>query len=80
MPIHTHHSTKGLEPEGVRKAAQQLIASIVMDDRFADYRAEAGHSVGEPPGNLAAMQRQVGASSSLSHQVESLQAPRSMLS
>jgi hypothetical protein len=33
-------------------------------DRLTDNRAKAGHSVGEPPGNLPVMQRQVRGSSS----------------
>jgi hypothetical protein len=50
------------------EAAQQFVATVVMNDRFADNRAKAGHPVGEPPGNLPAMQRQVGAPCPLSHQ------------
>jgi hypothetical protein len=50
------------------EAAQQLIASVMMNDCFTDDRAKAGHSVGEPTGNLTAMQRQVGAPHSLRHQ------------
>jgi hypothetical protein len=78
MPVHSHHRPKGLEPKRVRKAAQQLVAPIVMDDRFADHRAEAGHSVGEPSRNLPAMQRHVGAASSVSHRSARLQAPLSL--
>jgi hypothetical protein len=51
----------------VREAAQQLLAPMVMDDRFADHSAEASHSVGEPSWDLTAMQRQVRTARSLSH-------------
>jgi hypothetical protein len=40
----------------------------MMNDCFADNRAKTGHSVGEPPGNLPAMQRQIGAPCPLRHQ------------
>jgi len=72
MPIHAHHGAERLEPERVRQAAQQLLAPIVMDDRFADHSAEASHSVGEPSWDLTAMQRQVGAASPLSHRSDPL--------
>jgi hypothetical protein len=68
MPVHAHHGSERLEPEWVREAPQQLIAAVMMDNRFADNRAEAGHSVGEPLGNLPSVQRQVGGSSPLGHQ------------
>jgi hypothetical protein len=68
MPVHTHNGAERLEPEWVREAPQQLIAAVMMDNRFADNRAEAGHSVGEPLGNLPSVQRQVGGSSPLGHQ------------
>jgi len=36
----------------------------MVDDRFGDNRAEAGHPIGKPPGNLSTVQREVGGSSS----------------
>jgi hypothetical protein len=68
MPVHTHNGAERLEPEWVREAPQQLIAAVMMDNRFADNCAEAGHSVGKPFGNLSSMQRQIGGSSPLGHQ------------
>ena len=68
MPVHAHHSSEGLEPERVDETTQQFVATVMMDNRFADNRAEAGHSVGEPPGNLSSVQGQVGGSSSQGHQ------------
>jgi hypothetical protein len=38
-----------------------------MDNRFADHGPEARHPVGQPPRDPSAMQRQIGASRSLSH-------------
>ena len=67
MPIHAHHRAKGLEPERVGKAAQQLVAAIMMDDRFAHHRAEAGHAICQPLWHMTAMQRKIGSSSSLCH-------------
>jgi hypothetical protein len=67
MPIHAHHRAEGLEPERVGKAAQQLVAAIMMDDRFAHHRAEAGHSICQPIWHLPAMQRKIGTSSSSCH-------------
>jgi hypothetical protein len=41
----------------VSETAQQFVATVMMDNRFSDNRAEAGHSVGEPLGNLSSVQR-----------------------
>jgi hypothetical protein len=40
----------------------------MMNNRFTDDRTKAGHPVGEPPGNMPAVQRQVGASCLFRHQ------------
>jgi hypothetical protein len=56
-----------LEPERVREASQQLVPSIMMDDRLADHRPEAGHPVGQPSRNLPTMQRQIGAPGPMRH-------------
>src|SRR5262249_43774800 len=64
MPI---NRAKGLEPERVGKAAQQLVAAIMMDDRFAHHRAEAGHAVRQPLWHMSAVKWEIGASSSLCH-------------
>jgi hypothetical protein len=58
---------KGLEPEGVGEAAQQLLAPVMVDDGLAHDRAEPGHPVGELLGDAATMQRQIGASRPSSH-------------
>jgi hypothetical protein len=68
MPVHAHHGAERLKPEWMGETPQQFVATVMMDDRLTDNRAKAGHSVGEPPGNLTAMQRQVGAPHSLRHQ------------
>jgi hypothetical protein len=48
MPVHPHDRAERLKPERVSEAAQQLVAAVMMDDRLADHRAEAGHAVGQP--------------------------------
>jgi hypothetical protein len=68
MPVHTHNGAERLEPERMGETPQQFVATIMMDNRFADNRAEAGHSVGKPLGNLSSVQREVGGSSPLGHQ------------
>ena len=45
MPVHAHHGAEGLEPEGMREPAQQLVAPVVMDDRLADHGAEPRHAL-----------------------------------
>src|SRR5215216_2825227 len=67
MPVHAHYRAERLEPEGMGQAAQELVAAVVMDDRLADHGAEPRHALGKPWRNPAPMQRQVGASGSLSH-------------
>src|ERR1700730_15189169 len=71
MPVHAHHGPQRLEPEGVGETPQELIAAVMMDNRFADTRPEARHSVGEPLGYLSSVQRQVGGSSPLGHRASS---------
>ena len=66
VPVHPHHRAERLEPERMRQPAQQLVAPVVMDDRLADDRAEPRHALGEPGRHAAAVQRQVGASPSVS--------------
>ena len=51
----------------MRKAAQQFVAAVSVDDRLADDDAEAGHSLRKPQRHAPAMQRQIGASSSIGH-------------
>jgi hypothetical protein len=50
-----------------QKGWAQLVAAIMMDDRLAHHRAETGHAIRQPSRHLPAMQRKVGASSSLYH-------------
>src|SRR3954470_17882753 len=69
MPIHAHYGTERLEPEGMGEAAQQLVAAIMMDDRLADQRAEMGHRVSKPLRDAAAVQRKVGRSGFIGHQL-----------
>ena len=68
MPVHAHHRAERLEPERMGEPAQQLVPAIVMDDRFADHRAEPRHPLGEPARDTSAMEGQVGASGTMSHE------------
>src|SRR6478672_166518 len=45
MPIHPHYGAERLEPERMGETPQQLVASIMMDDRLAHDRTEAGHAI-----------------------------------
>jgi hypothetical protein len=36
MPIHAHDGAEGLEPEWMRQAAKEFVATIVVDDRLGD--------------------------------------------
>jgi hypothetical protein len=56
MPIHAHHRPERLEPERMGEAAQQLIATIVVDDGLADHRPQPRHSISQPWRHAAAMQ------------------------
>src|SRR5438067_7931359 len=68
VPVHSHNGPERLEPEGVSKTPQQLIAPVVMDNCLADHRAQAGHPVREPFRDMSAVQRKIGSPSSSSHQ------------
>ena len=69
MPIHAHHGTERLEPEGMGEAPQQLVAAIMMDDGLADQRAQAGHPIRKPLRDASAVQRKVGRSGFIGHQL-----------
>jgi hypothetical protein len=42
------------------EAAQKLVATVMMDDRLGDHRAEARHALSEPCRHPAIVQRQIG--------------------
>ncbi len=67
VPVHAHDRAERLKPERMRKAAQQLVAAVRVDDRLGDDGSEPGHPVREPRGHPPAMQRQIGASCSSGH-------------
>lgn len=67
VPVHAHDGTERLKPEGIRKASQQLVPTIVMDDGLRHDGTEPGHAVGQPPRNVAAVERQIGASGPSCH-------------
>ena len=45
----------------MRQAAEEFVAPVVVNDGFAEQRAEQRHPVGKPLRNMAAMERQIGA-------------------
>ena len=57
MPVHAHDGAEGLEPERVRQPTEKLLAAVMVHDRFAHDRAQAGHPLGEPFRDAAAVQR-----------------------
>jgi hypothetical protein len=57
MPVHAHHGTKGLKPERIGQPPQQLVASIVVDNRLRHNGTKARHPVGQPTWNVTPVQR-----------------------
>ena len=49
------------------EAAEELVAAEMMDDRFGDDRAEAGHPLAKPFRDLAAVEGKICAAGSLGH-------------
>ena len=49
------------------EAAQKFVASIVMDDRLGDDRAQLRHPLAEPSGNAAVVKRQISAAGAPCH-------------
>ncbi len=47
--------------------AQQLVAAIMVDDRFGDDRAEPCHALAEPGRHTAAVKWKIGTASPLRH-------------
>src|SRR5215469_1576631 len=74
MPVHAHYGTKRLEPEWMRQAAQQFVASKMVDDRLADHGAEPRHPIGQPFRDVAAVQWKIGAAGFASHQPDGSEA------
>ena len=67
MPVHSHDRAERLEPERMGEPAEKLIAAELMDDRFGDHGAKAGHAVAQPFRNPPTMEGQIGTSGSLRH-------------
>ena len=44
------------------------VTLAVMNNRLADHRAQAGHSIREPLWDMSAVQRKIGSPNSSSHQ------------
>ena len=67
VPVHAHDRAERLKPKRMSKATKELVATIVMDDRLGDDRAEPGHAIRQPQRHPPAMERQIGASCSMGH-------------
>jgi hypothetical protein len=50
------------------EAAQELVASIVMDDRLGHHPSEPRHPLGEPRRDASAVQWQIRAAGALRHE------------
>src|SRR5271170_2487244 len=61
VPVHAHDGTERLKPEGICQASQQFVPTIVMDDGLRHDCTEPSHPVGQPPRNVATVERQIGA-------------------
>src|SRR6478672_512787 len=48
MPVHAHDGTERLEPKGMSKTAQQLIAPVMVHDRLTHHGTEPGHAIRKP--------------------------------
>ena len=57
MPIHPHDRAERLESEWVSQAAQELVATIMMDNSLADDGSERSHPLTEPFRDATAMKR-----------------------
>ena len=55
VPVHPHHGSERLKPEGMGQAPQKLVPAIVMHDRLTHHGAKSSHSVGEPLRHMPAM-------------------------
>jgi hypothetical protein len=62
-----HHGTEGLEPEGMREAAQELIAAVVVHDGLADDGAETRHALAQPCRHATAMEWEISAAGTSCH-------------
>ena len=45
VPVHAHDRAERLKPKRMGKATQELVATVVMDDRLGDDHAEPGHPI-----------------------------------
>lgn len=61
VPVHAHLAAEGLEPEWVGHSAQKLITAMLHADGFHDHRASSSHAVGQPGGDVASVEGEIGA-------------------
>jgi hypothetical protein len=69
MPVHAHDGTERLEPKGMSKTAQQLIAPVMVHDRLTHHGTETGHAIRKPARDASAMKRKDGTSRSARHRI-----------
>src|SRR6476659_5934594 len=67
MPVHAHDGTERLEPKGMSKTAQQLIAPVMVHDRLTHHGTETGHAIRKPARDASTMKRKDGTSRSARH-------------
>ncbi len=60
MPIHPQDAAKGLEPEGITQAREELGRSEVVENTFSDGGTECPHALGKPRGYTSSMERKIG--------------------
>src|SRR5690349_10145461 len=72
MPVHAHHASESLKPEGIAKPGKKFGSSIGYYDVLGYRRSEHGHTVCEPGGHTTAMQRQIGSAGSLHNNIMNL--------
>ena len=60
VPVHPHHRTERLEPEGIAEAGEERTAPVVVDDGLHDAGAEPLHAARQPGRHASAVERQIG--------------------
>src|SRR5580704_2569156 len=60
VPIHAHHRTESLEPEGITQTREQLGRAVMEKNALGDRGAEACHAVGQPAGDASTVERKIG--------------------
>src|SRR5262249_33737959 len=67
MPVHSHNRAEGLEPERMGQAAQEFIASVVVDNGLADDRAQLRHALPKPRRHTTTVEGKIGTACASGH-------------